>query len=274
MAPSTARPSRAPQQGPRGSATARIAALAWAGQHEAAVAAASAALDAPGIGAAQRLRLLDLRAESRCALDEHTAALDDARLMLQLAGTQRGHAPRVQALCRLAAVLMRAGQVGPAREHAAEALALAGRAGDPALEATALLRLAEAQFRSFDNAGALRHAHRAAALFEAQGDRVHQGRALWASAYALDQLNRAAERDRDAARALELARAAGDQAGIGAAANLLYREHADMGLRLKGLNQALAAFTTLTPAKQAAAPGSLLASRLAGMGSADRKSVV
>ncbi|MFO1215176.1 MAG: GAF domain-containing protein [Burkholderiaceae bacterium] len=243
MAPSTARPSRAPQQGPRGSATARIAALAWAGQHEAAVAAASAALDAPGIGAAQRLRLLDLRAESRCALDEHAAALDDARLMLQLAGTQRGHAPRVQALCRLAAVLMRAGQVGPAREHAAEALALAGRAGDPALEATALLRLAEAQFRSFDNAGALRHAHRAAALFEAQGDRVHQGRALWASAYALDQLNRAAERDRDAARALELARAAGDQAGIGAAANLLYREHADMGLRLKGLNQALAAFT-------------------------------
>ncbi|MBX3642627.1 MAG: GAF domain-containing protein [Rubrivivax sp.] len=243
MAPFTARPSRAPQQGPRGSATARIAALAWAGQHEAAVAAASAALDAPGIGAAQRLRLLDLRAESRCALDEHAAALDDARLMLQLAGTQRGHAPRVQALCRLAAVLMRAGQVGPAREHAAEALALAGRAGDPALEATALLRLAEAQFRSFDNAGALRHAHRAAALFEAQGDRVHQGRALWASAYALDQLNRAAERDRDAARALELARAAGDQEGIGAATNLLYREHADMGLRLKGLNQALAAFT-------------------------------
>ena len=77
------------------------------------------------------------------------------------------------------------------------------------------------------------------AIFQALGDAIWQGRALWAQAYAHDQLGQARERDRAAGAALALARKTGDQEGIGAAANLLYREHADMALRLKGLKQSL-----------------------------------
>jgi GAF domain-containing protein/CheY-like chemotaxis protein len=219
-----------------------IAAAAWSGQHAQAVALADAALALRGLDLPQSLDLLDRRADSLMALNDMARSLADAQQMQQLAERHDSDAGRAQALCRLAAVQVRQGLLAAAAESAGGALAAARGAGRRELEAMALLRLSEAEFRRFDNHTALAHAQQATALFEARGDKVWQGRALWAQAYAHDQLTQPRDCERCASAALALAREAGDQEGIGAAANLLYREHADMALRLKGLKESLAAF--------------------------------
>jgi len=230
-----------------------IADCAWAGQHAQAVALATEALAAPGLSTAQRIELLDRRAESRAALFAVDEALADAQAMLQLARRDGGAALLAQALCRLAAVQLRQSRHADAAHSAVDARAAARRASQPALEGLALFRLSEAQFRQFDNRAALQHAQQSAALFEALGDRVWQGRALWAQAHAHDQLGQPRERERCATAALALARHSGDQEGIGAASNVLYREHADMALRLKGLKQAVAAFVAAGQPERAGA---------------------
>ena len=220
----------------------RLAELAWAGQHEQAIAVATDALAAAGLDVALRVELLEQRAASRSALADHASAQVDAQAMLHLARDAHSPALEALALCRMAAVQTRLDRYLAAAESAQAALAAARQARHRWLQAMALFRLSEAQFRAFDNEAALRHAAEAVDIFRALGDRVWQGRALWAQAYAHDQMGRSRERERDAGAALALARDAGDQEGIGAAANLLYREHADMALRLKGLKQSLAAF--------------------------------
>jgi len=230
-----------------------IADCAWAGQHAQAVALASEALAAPRLSAARQIELLDRRAESRVALFAVDEALADAQAMLQLARRERSAAMHAQALCRLAAVQLRQGRFADAAASATDARAAARRASRPALQALALLRLSEAQFRRYDNRAALQHAQQCAALFDALGDRIGQGRALWAQAYAHDQLGQPGERERCATAALALARHSGDQEGIGAALNLLYREHADMALRLKGLKEAVAAFVAAGQPERAGA---------------------
>ena len=235
-----------------------IADSAWAGQHVQAVALADDALAQSPADAAQRIELLDRRADSLMALGESDRALADAQQMLQLADRAGSPGLRAQALCRLAAVQTRQGHLAAAAASATDALTAAHRSGRRPLQAMALLRLSEAEFRRFDNHAALRHAQQATRLFASFGDTVWQGRALWAEAYAHDQLGQARERERCAAAALALAREAGDQEGIGAAANLLYREQADMALRIKGLKQALAAFIAAgQPERAGAALGNL-----------------
>jgi signal transduction histidine kinase/DNA-binding response OmpR family regulator/tetratricopeptide (TPR) repeat protein len=235
-----------------------IADSAWGGQHAEAVALADEALAHEAHDAAQRVELLDRRADSLMALAETPRALADAQQMLQLADGAGSPGLRAQALCRLAAVQTRQSLYAEAAASAAAALAAARRSGRRALQAMALLRLSEAEFRRFHNRIALQHARQATQLFARLGDTVWQGRALWAEAYAHDQLGQARERERCARAALALARDAGDQEGIGAAANLLYREHADMALRLKGLKEALAAFLAAgQPARAGAALGNL-----------------
>ncbi len=232
---------------------AAIADLAWAGQHEQAIARADEALHAPRLGVAQRVELLDRRAESHLALGHMAQATADAQAMLDSARQTRSAALQAQALCRLAAVQTRQNQLTLAAQSAAAALAAARRARQPALRGLALFRLSEAQFRQFDNEQALQHAQQAAAIFEALGDGVWQGRALWAQAYAYDQLGQMRELERSATAALALARRTGDQEGIGAAANILYREHADMALRLKGLKESLVAFVAAGQPERAGA---------------------
>ena len=233
-----------------GEALAAIAGSAWAGQHAQAVAQADAALAAPGLSAAQQLDLLDRRAESHLALGHTAQALADAQAMHAQADSP---ALQAQALCRLAAVCLRQGQWAAAAAAADDAFAAARRARQRRLQALALFRLSEAQFRPYDNAAALRSAQRSAALFESLGDPVWQGRALWAQAYAHDQLGQARERERAGLASLALARQAGDHEGIGAAANIVYREHADMAQRLKGLRESLAAFIAAGQPERAAA---------------------
>jgi len=244
-------PPKTPRRGAgSGAALQAIGDCAWAGQHAQAVALASEALAAPGLSATQQLDLLDRRAESLLALGDTAQALADAQAMQQRADNP---SLRAQALCRLAAVQIRQSQWAAAGAAASEALIEARRARHRWLQAMALFRLSEAEFRQYDNAAALRSAQQSVALFEALGDRVWQGRALWAQGYAHDQLGQARERERAGLASLALARQTGDNEGIGAAANLVYREHADMAQRLKGLKESLAAFIAAGQPERASA---------------------
>ncbi|HYN61585.1 MAG TPA: tetratricopeptide repeat protein, partial [Rubrivivax sp.] len=221
---------------------AEIAALAWAGQHDEAIARADSALAEPELGAASRIELLDQRAESRMALSDYAGAHDDAVAMLGIARGAHKPALLARALCRLALMQTRQEKAPQHIETAQAALRAARAARQPALEALSLFRLSEGQFRSSLGEAALLNAQRCAALFESVGDTVWQGRALWARAHAHDRLGQGARREQAATRALALAQANGDQLGIGAALNILYREHHDIGQRLMGLKQSYAAF--------------------------------
>ena len=220
----------------------RIAGLAWSGRQQAAIAAATEALAAPGLEAPIQLRLLDQRAECLLATGDLAAALADAHAMQTLAKAQGDAASKSRALCRLSAAQIQLGDYKDAARSARAALAAARRAEDGWLKAMSLYRWSEAHWRQHDGAAGLRHATKAAALFEAQADALWQGRSLWSAGAALSDLGREAEAIRAAERALALAEAAGDRVGIGAASNLMWRAHPDVALRLKGLQRSLAAF--------------------------------
>ncbi|MGL6110862.1 MAG: GAF domain-containing protein, partial [Rubrivivax sp.] len=235
-------PRRRPPATTASAQLADVAALAWAGQHGAAIALADAALAGATHDAAQRIEWLDHRAESRMALSDYAGAHDDAVAMLGIARGTHKPALLARALCRLALMQTRQ-EKAPLNIDSAEAALRAARAArQPALEGLSLFRLSEAQFRSGQGQAALLNAQRAAALFQAQRDSVWLGRALWAQAHAHDRLGQGAQREQAATQALALAQAHGDQLGIGAALNILYREHHDIGQRLKGLKQSYAAF--------------------------------
>ena len=137
-------PTHAPERrggaGPRASgaatsanaiATARD--LAWAGRHDEAIARCTEALAAEHFTPAQRMDLLDLRAESLIAVRQIDAARADAAAMRALAASHKVPALRVQAQKRLVLVLMRQGQVQPAVKAGAGAVRLARKIGEPTL---------------------------------------------------------------------------------------------------------------------------------------------
>ncbi len=220
-----------------------VAALAWAGRQADAVAAADVALARPGLDAAARFDLLDLRAESHVALGDLPRAAADAEALHAIARRARSAALQGRALQRAALVEMRQGDVRSALASATQALAAARRSGRPDIEALCLLRLAEARFRSRgQGAAAEASARQAAAAFEALGDKVHQGRALWALQAALNDQSLAAEGDRAGEQALALARQCGDLFGQGNALNSLTFNEPDVAVRLRRLNRALALF--------------------------------
>ena len=148
-----------------GDAIAAVRDLAWAGQQEKAIAAASTALEASGLTGEARLALLDLRAESLRAVGEFDAALADAHSMQVLAKALGSAHARALAACRLSVVLMTGGDAVRAASVARGALAAARKARDTELEALALYRLASALLNN-DEPASLRHAQEAAARFE------------------------------------------------------------------------------------------------------------
>ncbi len=220
----------------------QVAAFAWAGRQAEAVAAADAALAAPGLAAAERVELLELRAECHVALGDLTRAADDAAAMKTLARHARSAAFETRALQSEALVQMRGGNAESALKTAHRALAASRRSGDRCLEARALSRLAEAQVRRRSLASskkALTTARRAVALAEALGDKVLHGRALWCVQAACNNLGRATEADRAGAQSLALARAAGDLFGEAAALNSLTSNENDAAASLRMLKQTL-----------------------------------
>jgi len=85
----------------------RIGDLAWAGQHATAIELATTALAASRLSVADRLDLLDLRAESLVAVGDLERAGADAAAMLDLANAARSAALKAQAQNRRAVVQMR-----------------------------------------------------------------------------------------------------------------------------------------------------------------------
>src|SRR5450631_3913379 len=90
-------------------ATQRVADLAWAGQHAAAIKLATAPLKKADLSVSDRLDLLDLRAESFIAQGDLAAADEDAKAMLDLARRARKPAFLAQSLNRRALLEIRYG---------------------------------------------------------------------------------------------------------------------------------------------------------------------
>jgi signal transduction histidine kinase/ActR/RegA family two-component response regulator/putative methionine-R-sulfoxide reductase with GAF domain/tetratricopeptide (TPR) repeat protein len=217
-----------------------VAQLARSGKQAQAIEAATAALAAGALGKAERIALLDQRAEALIAEGRFSDAALDAEAMLALAGDTP--ALKIPALMRQAVVLMRLGQNRRALDVAEQALALAEANRDPATVAGGVLCLAEAQLRAAAHDAALASAQRAAALFEALGDTAGQGRAQWLTAFASTRLSRNDASRSAAQRAVALARQAGDAYGLANALNVLSFSCTDISERLDVLRQAEAAF--------------------------------
>ena len=121
--------------------------LAWAGQHAKAIELATTALAAPRLSVADRLDLLDLRAESFVAQGDLDRAGADAAAMLGLAKTAKTAAFMAQAQNRQALVQTRKGEFKAAVATATAALKAARQSKQTPLIAMSLFRLAEAQYR-------------------------------------------------------------------------------------------------------------------------------
>ena len=221
-------------------AKAATAALARAGKQAQAIEAATAALAAPALGKAERIALLDQRAEALIAEGRFGDAASDAEAMLALAGDTP--ALKLPALMRQALVQMRLSRNKQALTLAEQALALAEAGRDPAKVAGSVLCLAEAQLRAAAHDAALASAMRAAALFEALGDTAGQGRAQWLTAFAYTRLSRNDASRNAAQQAVALARQAGDAYGLANALNVLSFSCRDIAERLDVLQQAETAF--------------------------------
>ena len=124
---------------PRKSRVARAAAivaeLAGAGRHVQAIGQATAALAGDELAVADRLVLLDLRAESHWAQGDLALAAADAQTMRDLAQRSGKAAHRAQAQIRTSLVESRGGRGPDAMATAEQALASARKAGDLTLDA-------------------------------------------------------------------------------------------------------------------------------------------
>src|SRR5258708_33115 len=117
----------------------QIADLAWGGQHEQAIAAATAALKRKTLAAADRMTLLDLRSESYIAAGDLQLAAADAQAMKALAKRGGDAALLARALCRDSQVQHQRGEARAAVVTASAALKAARRSRRPELEALCLL---------------------------------------------------------------------------------------------------------------------------------------
>ena len=218
----------------------QIVDLAWAGQHEQAIAGATAALKRKALAANDRMTLLDLRAESLFAIGDLKRAAADAGAMKALAKREGGAALQARALCRDSQVQLQRGEVHAAMVTATAALKAARRSRRPELEAICLVRLAVAlNVGQFDSEAAAKHAVRAASIFESLGDIAWQGRALRTQSVALRLAGRRALAAQMATQALALARRCGDRLGQDMALTSLAIAQADLAASLRLFNQTL-----------------------------------
>ncbi len=219
--------------------TQQVADLAWAGQHEQAIAAATAALKRKTIAANERMTLLDLRSESFYAVADLRHAAADAHAMTALARREGGSALLARALCREAFVKLRNDARG-ATAAAAAALEAARRSSRPDLEAHCLYRLAMIRgLRSTELRAACSDAIQAASMFESCGDIAWQGRALRAQSLAHANSGRTALALKTATQALALARRSGDRVGQGMALTSIAICQDDIAAGLRLFNQSL-----------------------------------
>jgi signal transduction histidine kinase/CheY-like chemotaxis protein len=218
----------------------QIVDLAWAGQHEHAIAVATAALAHKSVETDERITLLDLRSESYIAVGDLKRAAADAQSMKALAKREAGVALLARALCREAFVQSRLGDQRAAIATAAAALKAARRSRQPQLEALSLWRLAGAQIAGrIDPGAAVANAKRAADIFASLGDTIQQGRALQTKGSALWVLDENVKSRKTSVEALALARQCGDLFGQGSALNSIAIVEPDLAASLRLYSQAL-----------------------------------
>jgi GAF domain-containing protein/tetratricopeptide (TPR) repeat protein len=191
---------------------------------------------------ADRIDLLDLRAESRIALGEVVKAAEDADAMLAAARAAKKPALVAQALSRRTLVEIRAGRPRDAVSTGRDALQAAERSGDAFCKAMALLRLGEAEFRSGNASAGHRLSAQAAREFKALANTRYEGHAHWGCSASLSRLGKSEAADRAARKAVSLARACGDLAGLGNALNMLTFHEPDIAQRMRSLKESRAAF--------------------------------
>ncbi len=218
--------------------------LAWTGQHPQAITLCTEVLAGEAIAPAQRMALLDLRAESLIAAGRFADAEADAKAMVALARSTQEPVLALSALNRKALVLMRMSDNRTAVRVATKAVALARKTQQQTLLAQSLLRLGEAQIRVDALDAAVANGQEAAALFEAAGDAVGLGRASWVIAFAHSNLSQDALSQAAAQRALALARETGDALGLGNALNVLSFSSTDIAERIALLEQTSQAYET------------------------------
>jgi signal transduction histidine kinase/CheY-like chemotaxis protein/tetratricopeptide (TPR) repeat protein len=218
----------------------QVADLAWAGQHEQAIASASAALKRKTLAATERMTLLDLRSESYIAVGDLKLAGADATAMKALARRDGGAAHQARALCREVAVRITKGEGRTALAVATTALKAARASRQPSVEAHAFWRLAQVQGRyRIDLDASLENASRAATMFEAAGDAAYHGRALQTRSATFFNKDRPDLARQAAAEALALARRSGDLFGEANALSALGMAAADLGAQVRLWHQAL-----------------------------------
>ena len=220
----------------------RVHQLAWIGQHQPAIDLASQVLTRSGLTAAERMQLLDLRAESIGALGKFDLALKDAALLLKLANAEKDPAFKARALNRKALVQMRLGDVLASCRTADSALSAAQQSAQAALIAHSLLRLSEVQMRVNQNQVSMETARKAVHIFHELGDQSGEGRAHWVISASAINLLLVEESRRSAHIALDLCRRAGDQFGVGNALNSLSISDNDLAEQLMHTQAAIQAF--------------------------------
>ena len=198
----------------------QIADLAWAGQHEKAIAAATAALKRK---TARRRRAHGAAGPARGELHRRRRlkrAAADAQAMKALAKREGDAALQARALCRESFVQTRQGEMRAAVASATAALKAARKSRQPELEALSLLRLARAQVAAGSIIGrragerrARGHAVRGAGRHRPPGPRTAVPEPAFSG------LDQSADSAQTSAEALALARRCGDLFGQGDALN-------------------------------------------------------
>ena len=235
---------------------AAIAALAWSGQHEAAIQASEQALAAPNLAARARLDLLRQRCESQVMLGDMAGAAASAQAALDLAHKHRGGALRAAALTLQTQVLVQAGDPHSALLSGAKAWSAAQRCGDKTLQAMSLLMLGRAQYRSRADplAGEAKMA-RAVVLFAGLNQPVWLGRALQAQAGVVFRLGRVAQATLLAEQAADWARRSGDISGLGDAQNQLGVMSGNAAAAMHHFSEALASYRQVRDLRSLAVVG-------------------
>ena len=181
-----------PPAAPATRMAAEVSDLTWTGQPEAAIARATAALEADGLSPEAQAELLDLRAENLIARGEMQRCADDVQALLTLAERERSDALLSIAKRREAFLLVRRGDGAVAMPAARAALAAAARSGREDLEGHALTTLAfAAGMARVDIEAAPALARRAVSIFGRLGPTVFLGRA-WRAARPCLRWSRAA----------------------------------------------------------------------------------
>jgi signal transduction histidine kinase/tetratricopeptide (TPR) repeat protein len=217
--------------------------LAWSGQHTQAIAAVTKALSASDLSPADKMELLDLRAESFFALGKFGLSEIDANAMMELADPSNPELT-VHAFNRKAFTLEKKGELKEAIKLATSSVEIA-RSTKPVnlhLLGMSLYALADALSSSSEYESAIKAAQESITCFESLGDASRAGRAYRLLAPSYNVLGNAKKSRQAAQTSLELCQQAGDALGVGNALNALSSTDPDIAERIHHYQQAIRSF--------------------------------